>query len=119
MPSLISPPNVASCVSTLSGIDPSRMEWQSALIGCYLSALLRCWMSLAFLKASGATVLHPWFMSGIGVPLRLLRMLLPMSCGMGASLMSPIFEFGAVLPMCMCKRTRGNLWSHTWRSAPS
>ena len=36
-------------------------------------------------------------MSGIGAPLRLLRTLLPMNCGMGATLMSPTFEFVAAL----------------------
>ena len=71
MPSSISPPNAVSCDSTLSEISLTRMEWQSVPIGFYLSAFLRCWMNLAFPKASGATVLHPWFISGIGVPLRL------------------------------------------------
>ena len=66
---------------------------------------------------AGATALPLWSMSGIGVLLRLLRTLLPMNCGMGASLMCPTFEFGAVLPMCICRRTRGNLWSPTWKSA--
>ena len=54
-------------------------------------------------------------MSGIGAPLRLYRMLLCMSYGMDASLMCPTFEFGAVLPMCMSRRTRGIYWSPTWR----
>jgi len=40
-------------------------------------------------------------MSEIDVPLKLSRMLLPMNCGMGVSLMCPTFEFGAVLP-CAC-----------------
>ena len=60
-----------------------------------------------------ASVVHVWNRC----PTEAVKDATHMNCGMGASLMCPTFEYGAALPMCMCKRTRGALWSPIWKSA--
>ena len=62
-------------------------------------------LSKGFLGDCLASLVHGWNRC----PTEAVKNATPMSYGMGASLMSLTFKFEAVLPMCMCRRTRGNL----------
>jgi hypothetical protein len=112
---------MASRSSTLSGNAPSRMVLQSEPTGQWRRGLYPCYMSLECHLLSGERPCHHSSMFTTGSPQRLCQTPLLISHSLGASLICPCFMFGAVLPMCSFRRTRGLLGAlgHTWRSASS
>src|SRR5882762_5410428 len=109
-PSFISLQMQGSQDSIQCEIGHSKMGLQSKLTGPWLKELQPCLQSLAFPSLSGAQPLPPLCTSlTASLLLQFQSKPPPISSGMAGSQMWLHFAFGAVLLMCMCRRTRVRL----------
>ena len=113
--------SMASTGSILNQMSRTRMEWLNEQIGQRLRVLLPSWPRPSSLPHSGATQFRHLCTLAIACPPLPSMVTFPTLPGraMGASLMSPTFEFLVAWPMCLFARRSAKHCSPTHASASS